>query len=140
MGLSIASLFGGLYAAEGYNESDGATGTSSATLVVPIISPSDGEVRRLSDTRIEMLKPEGIIVSSNMSLSFIDGQNGRVFNVIAGVEAIPLFASLSLQAGLNVEREVSVVGAVHFFKNRSEVARERSMSEMAEYPIDTTDY
>lgn len=71
-------------------ESKGAT-----ALVVPIISPSGEEVRRISETRIEIEKPDGIVViESNAAMTIKASEKGRVFNMVPGAEAVPIVIAL----------------------------------------------
>ena len=69
---------------------------NEATLVLPIISPSGEEVRQVSETRIEIVKPQGIVVvESNAVMSINATEKGRVFNMVPGAEAVPILIKLS---------------------------------------------
>ena len=90
--------------------SDGAVGSTPAALVVPIVSASGEEVRQVSDSRIEIDKPGGtVIVESNVPLSIKNSEKGRVFNMVPGMEAVPIIARLPDNAGVGVECKISVI-------------------------------
>jgi hypothetical protein len=76
----------------------GVQSTSPAALVLPIISPSGEEVRRVSANRIEIKKPGGtVVIESNIPLSIKQSKKGRIFNMVPGVEAVPIIARLPNQ-------------------------------------------
>ena len=67
---------------------------STAKLVLPIISPTGEKVQQISPKRIEITKPEGLlIVEANVPLQISEMEKERAFNMVPGVEAIPIFAS-----------------------------------------------
>lgn len=67
------------------------SGAADAKLVVPIVSPTGEAVRQVSDTRIEIDKPEGtVVVTANAPLTIAAGTKGRVFNMVPGMEAVPI--------------------------------------------------
>ncbi|MDZ8171161.1 hypothetical protein [Microbacterium xanthum] len=61
--------------------------SSSPALVVPIVSPTGEDLHQVSERRIEIEKSGGtLIVESNGAMTVAD----RVFNMVPGVEALPL--------------------------------------------------
>lgn len=78
-------------------------------LVLPVISPSGDTVTRVSDTRIEIKKPLGVVViESNWPLTIKRTPSGRVFNMVPGAEAVPVVIELPEDAGQEVECTISV--------------------------------
>lgn len=81
-------------------------------LVLPIISPSGEVVRQISDTRIEVAKPQGIVViESNVLMSIKPSEKGRVFNMVPGLEAVPIIIRLNQSSDQPVKCSISVIGA-----------------------------
>ena len=63
----------------------------SPCMVLPIISPSGEEVRRVSEKRIEIKKPEGrVLVEANVPLRLASA--GRIFNLVPGFQAVEIMA------------------------------------------------
>jgi hypothetical protein len=61
------------------------------TLVLPLISPTGEKIVKISDTKIEIHKPVGIIVlESNAPIQIKDMEKERIFNQVPGMEVIPL--------------------------------------------------
>ena len=86
------------------------TGEIPAALVIPIISPTGEKVRRISDTRIEIDKPNGVVVVESTSVLVInDTSKGRVFNMVPGAEAIPIVAKLPQQVDAQFSCTISVI-------------------------------
>lgn len=64
-------------------------------LVLPLISPSGETVTRISANRIEIRKPTGtLIVETNAKLEIEDHGRPRIFNLVPGFEAVPVFAEI----------------------------------------------
>ena len=64
---------------------------AETTLVVPLIAPSGETVRQVSDNRIEIEKPGGIVVlTSNVPLALTTEPEKRVFNMVPGMESVPV--------------------------------------------------
>ncbi len=81
----------------------------TAALVLPIISPSGEEVRRVSETRIEIVKPQGtVVVESDAPMTIKATEKGRVFNMVPGAEAVPIVVQLSPTNAI-VQCQVSVI-------------------------------
>lgn len=84
-------------------------GSNLASLVVPIISPSGETVRQVSANRIEIEKPSGtVVVTCNVPLTIQQTDKGRVFNMVPGMEAVPIFAELTSDLDKAVRCEISV--------------------------------
>ncbi|EMI16941.1 hypothetical protein RMSM_06142 [Rhodopirellula maiorica SM1] len=82
----------------------------SAALVIPVVSPSGEPVRQVSDTRIEIEKPEGIVVvESNVPFAIKDTEKGRVFNMVPGMEAVPIIARFPQHANQQVVCHITVI-------------------------------
>ncbi|MAT71548.1 MAG: hypothetical protein CMJ58_18730 [Planctomycetaceae bacterium] len=87
-----------------------ATSTRPSALVLPLVSPSGEAVRRTSDRRIEIEKPGGtVVVAADVPLSIKESQRGRVFNMVPGVEAVPVIARFPAREGPSVRCEISVI-------------------------------
>lgn len=82
----------------------------SATLVLPVVSPTGEKVTQVSETRIEIIKPEGtVVVESNAAMTIKQTPKGRVFNMVPGAEAVPIMVALPTDAGAEVKCTISVV-------------------------------
>ncbi|GAA4950572.1 hypothetical protein GCM10023314_24830 [Algibacter agarivorans] len=67
--------------------------SEETAFVLPIISPTGETVNRLSDNEITIQKPEGLVtIKANVPLKQKDISGARLFNMVPGVEAIPLEA------------------------------------------------
>ena len=90
------------------SSTDGSTDENSQ-LVVPIISPTGEEVRQVSDTRIEIIKPGATVaIQCNVPLSIMKTEKGRVFNMVPGAEAVPIIARQAKESGSKIECTISV--------------------------------
>lgn len=84
--------------------------TLKLALTLPVISPTGEKVRRVSDRRIEIQKPAGIVViEANVPLRIRATGRERVFNLVPGFEAVPIVAEFSAGAGAAVECRIRVV-------------------------------
>lgn len=62
-------------------------------LILPLISPSDEKVVQVSEKRIEVFKKEGLVIlEANVPLRIKATSKNRIFNMVPGVEAIPIIA------------------------------------------------
>jgi len=67
-----------------------------AKLVLPIISPAADNVIFVTDDHVEIEKDSGkLILRSNVPLSKLPTKKERIFNMVPGMEAIPLVAFFS---------------------------------------------
>jgi hypothetical protein len=90
--------------------SDAEAGSGPVSLVVPILSPTGEAVRQVSETRIEIDKPEGtVVVQCNIPLSIKKTEKGRVFNMVPGAEAVPVIARQTKQTDQKIEFTISIV-------------------------------
>jgi hypothetical protein len=88
---------------------DGSVSKEDTTLVVPIISPSGEEVRQVSDRRIEITKPGGtVVVESSVPLSIKASEKGRIFNMVPGMECVPILVPLPRTEGMKATCRISV--------------------------------
>lgn len=68
-----------------------ATKANGDTLVLPVISPTGEKVVQTSETRIEIHKPEGLVVlKSNVPMHIKPSEKERIFNQVPGMEVIPI--------------------------------------------------
>lgn len=89
--------------------SGGAISEGPTALVIPIISPSGEDVRQVTDRRIEIDKPDGtVVIEGNVTLSIKHSEKGRVFNMVPGVEAVPIVARLPKQTDMKVKCAISI--------------------------------
>jgi hypothetical protein len=67
--------------------------TLKLALTLPVVSPTGENVRRISEQRIEIQKPEGIvIIEANVPLRIRETGRERIFNPVPGFEAVPIVA------------------------------------------------
>jgi hypothetical protein len=73
---------------------------STARLVLPIISPTGEQITQMTPNRIEITKPEGVLVlEANVPLQIKKMEKERAFNMVPGVEAVPIFATFENHEG-----------------------------------------
>jgi len=61
------------------------------TLVLPVISPTGEKVVQVSEHKIEIHKPEGIlIIEANAPLTIKNSEKERIFNQVPGMEVVPI--------------------------------------------------
>lgn len=81
-----------------------------ASLVIPIVSPSGEQFVQVSPTRIEIMKNRGkVVVEANVPIRIKDTGKPRVFNMVPGVEAIPLLIDFPLQQPGAISCTIKVV-------------------------------
>jgi hypothetical protein len=65
----------------------------ATAFVLPIVSPSGEKVEHLSENEITIEKPNGIVkITANVPIAIKDMPKSRTFNMVPGVEAIPIIA------------------------------------------------
>ena len=73
---------------------------SPARLALPIVSPTGEQVKQISPNRIEINKPKGLlIVEANVPLQIKKMEKERAFNMVPGVEVVPVFAQFRNDKG-----------------------------------------
>ena len=78
--------------------------------MIPIISPTGEEVRRVSDTRIEIVKPDGtVVIQCNVPMSIKKTEKDRVFNMVPGAEAVPIIVPLAKETDAEIRCTISVI-------------------------------
>ena len=76
-------------------------GSARPRLMLPLISPTGEKVTRISANRIEIRKPGGtLVVETNAPLEIENPGRPRIFNLVPGFEAVPLFAEIPADAPL----------------------------------------
>ncbi len=89
---------------------DGAVSQNAASLVVPIMSPSGEKVRQVSDKRIEVTKSEGtVVVESTAPMKIKKSPKGRIFNMVPGMECVPIIIELPKSVGMKAECTISII-------------------------------
>jgi len=89
---------------------DGSVSKNGASLVVPIMSPSGEQVKQVSDQRIEIKKPEGtVVVESTVPMKIKQSEKGRIFNMVPGMECVPIIIELPKALDRKAECTISVV-------------------------------
>jgi hypothetical protein len=64
---------------------------TQTAFVLPIVSPNTEVVTHVSDTGITIQKPEGLVtIKANVPLAIKEMEGSRTFNMVPGVEAIPI--------------------------------------------------
>ncbi|MEM9525437.1 MAG: hypothetical protein AAGA31_02455, partial [Bacteroidota bacterium] len=77
-------------------------------LVLPLISPLGEEIRRLSPEEIVIVKPKGSLrIKASLPITIDETKRERVFNMVPGVQAIPLRVVLPKRINV-VECAISV--------------------------------
>jgi hypothetical protein len=77
--------------------------------VLPIVSPTGEKVTQLNANEITIQKPEGLVkISANAPLKIKDMPRSRTFNMVPGVEAVPIIAYF-LKGEQQVELVLTVV-------------------------------
>ena len=70
-----------------------ATAVHAARLIIPIVSPGAEPIHRVNVNAIEIIKPDGTVrVTANVPLQLREGSAAREFNMVPGVQAVPMFA------------------------------------------------
>ncbi|GAA4958324.1 hypothetical protein [Algibacter aquimarinus] len=65
--------------------------SESTALVLPIVSPSNEAINIISDNKITIQKPEGLVtIEASKPITTKEIPGKRTFNMVPGVEAIPL--------------------------------------------------
>lgn len=83
--------------------------TAQTAFVLPIISPNNEVVTHVSDTEIKIQKPEGVVtIKANVPLKIKEMSGSRTFNMVPGVEAIPIEAFFDKETNETLEISVSV--------------------------------
>ena len=73
---------------------------STARLVLPIISATGEQIIQKTPKRIEISKPEGLLIlEANVPLQIKEMEKERAFNMVPGMEAIPIFAAFKNDKG-----------------------------------------
>ena len=77
--------------------------------MLPVASVNSEKVVQSSPNKIEIFKPEGIVVlESNVPLSIKPTERGRVFNLVPGVEAVPVYANFDAKVTDTINVTISV--------------------------------
>jgi len=70
-------------------------------LVLPVLSPSTDQVERVSDRELRIVKPKGIVVlRANTALQIQATKRDRVFNMVPGVQALPIYLDVGKEAAI----------------------------------------
>jgi len=76
------------------------TGGNRPRLVLPLISPGGEKVIQQAN-RIEIRKPQGtVVIEANAPLRIQESTRSRVFNLVPGFEAVPVFAEIPAEHAL----------------------------------------
>ncbi|TXG39502.1 hypothetical protein [Seonamhaeicola maritimus] len=74
--------------------------SQATAFVLPLISPNKEAVNKLGENEISIQKPEGLVtIKANVPLNIKEIAGNRTFNMVPGVEAIPIEAFF--QEGVN---------------------------------------
>jgi len=78
------------------NQLNVASYDANAALMLPIVSRNDEKVTKVAPSRIEIQKAKGkVVVEANVPLSIMETKKNRVFNMVPGMEALPIQAFFS---------------------------------------------
>ena len=79
------------------------------TFVLPIVSPTGEKVEQSKTNVIKIYKPEGIvIIKANVALKTKEMPQSRTFNMVPGVEAIPIMADFYRKKNKKIKIEIVV--------------------------------
>lgn len=82
--------------------------TGETAFVLPVVSPTGEKVTLVSANEITIQKPEGLVkVSANVPLKIKQVPRSRTFNMVPGVEAVPIVALF--EKGNEVKIRIEVV-------------------------------
>ncbi|WP_400077495.1 hypothetical protein [Winogradskyella sp. R77965] len=83
--------------------------TAQTAFVLPIVSPNNEVVTHVSDSEITIQKPEAVVtIKANVPLKIKEMAGSRTFNMVPGVEAIPIEAFFDKETNEALEISVSV--------------------------------
>ena len=83
--------------------------TSNTSLVIPIVTTKDEQFEQVSGNEIKIYKKGKIVVvSSDTPLRLLNKPDKRVFNMVPGVAALPIFAGFPVGTGQYVTLKISV--------------------------------
>ncbi|KJF43527.1 glycoside hydrolase family protein [Draconibacterium sediminis] len=75
--------------------------------VLPIVSPTGEQVNQVSSNEITIQKPEGVVkVLANVPLRVKEMPRSRTFNMVPGVEAVPVVAAFEMNNEIKITIEV----------------------------------
>ncbi|WP_273445491.1 hypothetical protein [Neolewinella agarilytica] len=64
-------------------------------LVLPVVSPNTDEVVRIDERTLHIIKPTGMVrLEANVPLQIDITKRERIFNLVPGVQALPIFAEV----------------------------------------------
>lgn len=70
--------------------------SAEASLVLPVISSNSEKITRISENRIEIQKSNAkVVISANVPLAILETKKERLFNMVPGMEAIPIKATFT---------------------------------------------
>lgn len=79
-------------------------GSLTARFIMPVIAAIDEPMKKISDRELTVTKPGGLLrIKSNVPFGLLPTTNGRVFNFVPGLQAIPLAYN-----GSKIEIEISI--------------------------------
>ncbi|MDA9885706.1 hypothetical protein N9D26_00440 [bacterium] len=82
---------------------------TQTAFVLPIVSPNKEVVTKISDTEMTIQKLEGLVtITANVPLKIKDMEGSRTFNMVPGVEAIPIEAYFDTEKKQDLEISISV--------------------------------
>jgi hypothetical protein len=88
----------------------GNTPNDEAALVLPVASVNTEKVTQISPQRIEILKDNGtLVLESNVPLWIKPMNRERAFNLVPGVEAVPVYARFNPDVSREVVVKLSVI-------------------------------
>ncbi|WP_282035728.1 hypothetical protein [Saccharicrinis aurantiacus] len=80
---------------------------NATQFVLPIISASSELVQQLTSNEIRIKKETGtVVITSNVSLKIKDMPKTRTFNMVPGVEALPILATIENKQNINIKIQV----------------------------------
>lgn len=88
----------------------GSVRKSISSLVLPIISQTGEKVTIISDKHIEIARPGGtVVVESTVPLTILQSETSRIFNMVPGMECLPIIAHLPRETDKQVACSISVI-------------------------------
>lgn len=87
----------------------GAISKGASALILPLISPTGESVKQVNDKRIEIKKPNGTVaLDSSVPMKIKASERGRIFNMVPGMECVPILIQLPKEVGMKASCSISV--------------------------------
>lgn len=80
--------------------------TAKTAFILPVITPSGEDITQISRNEITIQKPRGLVrIKASVPLEIMDMPRSRTFNMVPGIEAVPIQAFFTKQVDISLEVE-----------------------------------